>query len=492
MSKYQTQPIKMAPYQIQTVSLKELPSGSELIEFLRVEIPYGKTYGRIPFARVLYAFNGVEQKKAVPIDLDKGAFSDSSFENVFEDEELEKTFRKIAPEVFRNAAPQIVEVVSKAATLRQSLEKRKINTLNDFMEWVESINPDLESERYLFRGLSNEKYPIEASAWRRLPPEYNRSSYEEFLEINKFLIKEARLQGHDHKNGRELKDLEILAELQHLGAATCLIDFTYNPQIALWFACQPNSGNPSDGKVGAVLNNPNRIEEITPKMLEERDFDSFFNAPSQKLWQPQLFRWQPRHLNNRIVSQHSIFLLGGNQVIHSDEECIIEASCKEEILKSLEICSHITEKRLFPDLEGFARQHADDKPFPVPDYLVLGHQASQRQEYEEAISNYSKAIRWNPKDANPYFWRGHAKVAIEKYREAIDDFDEIIRIEDNVASVYQIRGYAKSRLGLYSDAKQDYLKGLQLAQQANNEQHVKIIQEALHELNSHTTSGTQS
>ena len=118
MSKYQTQPIKMAPYQIHTVSLKELVSDSELIEFLRVEIPYGKAYGRIPFARVLYAFNGVEQEKAVPIDLDKGAFSDSSFENVFEDEALEKTFRKIAPQVFRNAAPRIVEAVSKAAAFR--------------------------------------------------------------------------------------------------------------------------------------------------------------------------------------------------------------------------------------------------------------------------------------------------------------------------------------------------------------------------------------
>ena len=51
------------------------------------------------------------------MDLDKGAFSDSSFENVFEDEELEKTFREIAPDVFRNAAPQIVEAVSKAASL---------------------------------------------------------------------------------------------------------------------------------------------------------------------------------------------------------------------------------------------------------------------------------------------------------------------------------------------------------------------------------------
>ena len=107
-----------------------------------------------------------------------------------------------------------------------------IKTLNEFIKWVESINPNLESELYLFRGLSNEKYQIEASAWRRLPSSYNRISLDEFLEINRVLIKEARLQGHDYKNGRKLTDLEVLAELQHLGAATCLIDFTYSAQIA--------------------------------------------------------------------------------------------------------------------------------------------------------------------------------------------------------------------------------------------------------------------
>ena len=66
MTNNQIQSIKMPPYKIQTVSLEELVSDNELIEFLRVEIPYGKEYGRIPFARVLYAFNGVEQKKQFP------------------------------------------------------------------------------------------------------------------------------------------------------------------------------------------------------------------------------------------------------------------------------------------------------------------------------------------------------------------------------------------------------------------------------------------
>ena len=65
MSKYQTQPIKTDPYQIQTVSLKELASGSELIEFLRVEIPYGKAYGTgfhsLAFSMLLTASNKKEQ-----------------------------------------------------------------------------------------------------------------------------------------------------------------------------------------------------------------------------------------------------------------------------------------------------------------------------------------------------------------------------------------------------------------------------------------------
>ena len=46
------------------------------------------------------------------------------------------------------------------------------------------------------------------------------------------MIEDARLQGLDEKDGRELEDLEIFAELQHHGAATCLIDFTYSAQVA--------------------------------------------------------------------------------------------------------------------------------------------------------------------------------------------------------------------------------------------------------------------
>ena len=45
-------------------------------------------------------------------------------------------------------------------------------------------------------------------------------------------------------------DLQRLALLQHLGAATGLIDFTEDPLVALWFACREESQ--SDGKIFVV------------------------------------------------------------------------------------------------------------------------------------------------------------------------------------------------------------------------------------------------
>ena len=122
----------------------------------------------------------------------------------------------------------------------RSIAGIQITTLTGFMEWVQQF----DSGSYLFRGIPNAAYRIEASAFRR-PKETDRD-FEKFLQINRVLISDARLQGYDEKDVRKLKDLEILAEFQHFGAATCLIDFTYNALVALWFACLSDSKTSQD------------------------------------------------------------------------------------------------------------------------------------------------------------------------------------------------------------------------------------------------------
>ena len=117
--------------------------------------------------------------------------------------------------------------------------------VDGFMKWVSNLYEDEEDEReFVFRGVTNEEYPIQASAVLR-PNEKEQTDekkrrFEKFLYINKDLIRKAKQRGYNKKDGTELNVLDILAELQHYGAATCLIDFTYSAQIALWFACQPH------------------------------------------------------------------------------------------------------------------------------------------------------------------------------------------------------------------------------------------------------------
>lgn len=327
-------------------------------------------------------------------------------------------------------------------------ELPRITTLNEFIEWIEQLKKQAEQSnlgKCLFRGLSNKDYSIEASAWRRLKYEVDKNNLGMFLEINTGLINDACLYEHNLRNGRELKELEILAELQHFRAATCLIDFTYSAQVALWFACQssyrksPNSEELAHGKVGVVFDNTSKIKQITPDLLNQ-EISYFFETNEDGIY--PLYQWQPRQLNNRIFPQYSVFLFGGDRTIEPDEECIIAAGSKQKILTALENFSQTTEATLFPDFEGFVHQRTQERPYNVPDYKEHGYQAYQNRQYEKTITYCDEAINRNPNDIGAYKLRGDAKIRLERYIEAITDFNEAINKDPNMASAYYARGAA--------------------------------------------------
>ena len=150
---------------------------------------------------------------------------------------------------------------------------RRVSTLRGFLDWAEQFNDG----QYLFRGVRKKSYKIEAGACRRLPKS-DRYNPAKLLKINQELIDKARLLGHDQLDGERLSDLPLLAELQHFRAATCLIDFTRNALIALWFACEQistkeseNKVEETDGKVYAVrIDDPSRFKTITSELLGKR------------------------------------------------------------------------------------------------------------------------------------------------------------------------------------------------------------------------------
>ena len=333
-------------------------------------------------------------------------------------------------------------------------EPTRISSLSEFAEWV----VQLDSEDYLFRGVSNKTFEIgEASAYRRLAREENRTLVK-LLEINRGVIEQARRRGYDQKNGRLLSDLEILGELQHFRVATCLIDFTYSAEVALWFACGTTSSEEQiDGKVVAVSNDY-RIKEITSDMLNKK-IDFFFKEDEIEGY--PLYQWQPMQLNNRVMRQHSVFLFGGAE-INIDAECIIEKDWKEKIRSDLRRFSNISEDTLFPDFEGFSRQNTHDVLHAIPNYHRIASEAYQRNDYRKAIVNYDSAIRLNSNSGFLYYMRGCAKFHVKRYPEAMEDYDEAIRLIPNYSKAYHWRGMVKSQMTQYQEAIEDYDEAIRL------------------------------
>jgi len=334
-------------------------------------------------------------------------------------------------------------------------------TINEFIEWAAQFSDG----QYLFRGVSMESYKIEASAYRRLP-EIDRNDPSQLLKINKDLIEKARSFGHDQRNGQQLSDLELLAELQHFGAATCLIDFSRSALVALWFACQQSTKGDTNGKVFAVRHDDMvLLKTVNPELMKE-DID-YFLKPDENGKYP-LYQWQPKLQNNRIIAQQSVFVFSGAQ-IEEETECIIDKNSKQDILTSLGKISGITEANIYPDFDGFARLHAHDKSYIEPDaqdYLQRGIEAYQSDNRDDAIEYYTEVIRLEPTDISvvslAHYSRGVAYGEKGEIDLAIDDYNKTIQLTPDFAEVYNNRGYAYREKDEFERAVEDYNQAIQL------------------------------
>ena len=376
----------------------------------------------------------------------------------------------------------------------QKEEPTQVATVSGFMEWASQFNHG----GYLFRGVTNQEYNISASAYRRLKNiragnENRRIAFEKFFQINRGLIRDVRPQDMDWKDGRKLRDLEILAGLQHYRAATCLIDFTYNALIALWFACGQDSTNATKcGKVVAVRTDQGPLfRDVTLELLE-KDIDYFFLGNEGEIPQ-HLYKWQPPHQNSRIIAQQSVFLFGAAE-IDPDQDCIIFGNSKKEIRESLKKVYGITEAMLFPDFEGFARQHNQNVRYTqlaASQYQERGHRKIEEGEYEEAIADYTEAIKIEPSESSNYQNRGAARetllhesgaTTLNEYRGVLADYTEAINLDPNAPVSYYQRGILIAKVGRTHEAVLDLEKALQIAEAVGHENYIADIQQTLHEI----------
>ena len=243
----------------------------------------------------------------------------------------------------------------------------EISNLADYIYYIDETTHREKS--YLYRGQENEAWRVTSSAYRRLV-----SGSEDLENETDFLPNSLRLPCQNYltkiideiklrypSTYRDLSPLECMAHLQHNRVATGLIDFTFSPLVALWFACTDENTN---GKVLVLEINREKIEEITTTEQIQQNLETLFPADDEMwyLWSPTLDNQMVD--TQRMIVQQSVFLFGLPEIDTEmiTQEFIIRNDAKENIRTTLEKMG-ISEKSLFSDLLGFFERNSAAQPY---------------------------------------------------------------------------------------------------------------------------------
>jgi hypothetical protein len=158
-------------------------------------------------------------------------------------------------------------------------------------------------------------------------------------------------------------DFQWLALMQHHGAPTRLIDFTWSPYVAAFFALERTLG---DGVIWAI--NPARVDSTRapkPVRMDPRvkgNFQRYFVKGRHRF----IWMGEPLTMNRRLIAQSGTFAVPG--VLDLPIEGMLSDADQENILAKI-VMTHpvreigmrelyrmnITFSTLFPDLDGLAR-----------------------------------------------------------------------------------------------------------------------------------------
>lgn len=195
----------------------------------------------------------------------------------------------------------------------------------------------------------------------------------------------------------EMSDLDILADLQHNGGSTCLVDFSKNILTSIWFSC--NTDREYNGylycynvmedmiKNDALTNirpedEKMKIAELLAQTYKETNVCSDVET--------RFCLWEPSKKNNRLFRQDSVFIFGIEKFEvpkHSIKVIGIKAEWKLPILTALKAVYNISGSTVYNDYVGFANNTNKLRP-----YRKMGDTAYTRGYMNMIKGNYSSAL----------------------------------------------------------------------------------------------------
>lgn len=190
----------------------------------------------------------------------------------------------------------------------------------------------------VYRGLPNSEFELIPKVGRLMkqlsPPEH--------LQKEKAMFGQFKCEAcsRNGKKPSDLTDWEWLALAQHHGLATRLLDWTYNPLVATYFATEKHPEK--DGVIHIYRNK----------------FVADVSSSSTPFEDQTIMKVQVPHITQRLTAQHGAFTvhpnpseeMGMDQIFAS---ITIPKSIKPSLKYTLSMYG-IDKKSLFPDIDGLA------------------------------------------------------------------------------------------------------------------------------------------
>ncbi len=186
-----------------------------------------------------------------------------------------------------------------------------------------------------------------------------------YIHYIKNIINEVK---QSYPNYKQVSDLEILAEIQHKGGASCLVDFSNNILISLWFATQGHEHDfgylylydiNADAFMRdniSFISSKNCNDDIEALLMQTRKTSSYAAEYKYRFWS-----WKPTNINSRIARQDSIFIFGMEPFTieeHKIKIVPILPEWKQPIQSALKTFFGLTAETIYPDADGFATSNS--------------------------------------------------------------------------------------------------------------------------------------
>lgn len=280
------------------------------------------------------------------------------------------------------------------------------NSVKTILAEIRDKTPQQENRKYIFRG-ERKHYDCVSSGLYRSGLEYNAmvekhrkfileqhklypdhnllTEHKDIIERKTIGLDEVSLENRQDKILAECKEFklqpgsgesmptetDLLSEIQHMGGFTKAIDFTWNPNVALYFACQPaecdvdleslDSKDPdceafgwANGRIiicSVCREDISRVRETNVeaqcKFYSQKDIAASKTIPV----------FEPSHPESRAPAQESILIMPSEGYLTSEFFTTVNIPWKwkgelADYMKGLK-CKKITAESLFQDVEGF-------------------------------------------------------------------------------------------------------------------------------------------